>query len=190
MVCAFHNISYADNSLGSYIKIAANGNIPETVKDNKKQYEGEKSFGGALAFGYGITSNIGIEAAIDYIHNNEYNISLINNSSDVGVNAKMSIISPMINAYFNMRLTDNISGYVGVGAGASMISGGFHAKKSIKSEVKFENKTNFAGKAMVGLIMDMNPISLDVGYNFGYYGDVEKISLKIHTASVGIRYNF
>ena len=188
IVLASYEASASD--LGkSYIKLQGAGNMPHNTTHKKIEYKGEASFGGSLGFGYKAMENIDIEVGVDYIHSNKYKYD-IKSAHTSNIEAKMNIVSPKLMVYFNYKPSDNMGIYLGVGGGASFISGEKESKGAVAINKNLESKTSLFASAEAGISFYMDRAVIDLGYGIGYHGKPYDFDIIIHSAKIGVRYCF
>ena len=117
----------------------------------------------------------------------------------------------MVNVYYDIPLSDEISTYLMAGAGAAFISNDAYWKTNVAGQAMdagaSKNVTNLAWSAGAGISWNINEnISLDTGYVYTDAGSAENkivarngintataytnTDVKLHLLFAGIRYHF
>lgn len=102
-------------------------------------------------------------------------------------NLDLSIIAPMVNAYYDIPLADRFTAYVGAGAGWAFAQAELNVDPIGFSED--DNESAFAWQLMAGLGYQVaDHVTLTAGYRFfDATGDVD---VRLHTIEVGARFDF
>jgi len=206
----------ADNS-GVYFKGMLGMNKLDNIKNfndlkQKSNFSPELSLGAGAGFNFDDT--LRAEVTFSYTKVQFYNNNKISTFYDTSLNTKKTVINTtMLSVYKDFfDVAENVSAFVGVGAGVSQINETVHWKILLPDQKNSRNiktltgatyrKTaySFTHSLIAGLNFKVSPqLNVEVAYNFKNYGltkpkTVGKVYLDEkhyvgHSIYTGIRYN-
>ncbi len=184
----------------------------------KYKLKSDTSFAGDVEVGYYFMENVRIGLAYSkYFNPSLKKTQEIDNNAtqkvDNTIKSKINAHSLMLNGYVDVADLSMAKIFVGAGAGMSQVSAkvNFSASETDKANgnkvtntspsIKLKKSNNFAYKLTTGLAVEMAPNVYgevfyaweDLGKTKDYSGDlgkINKISVKGHTAGLGIRFDF
>lgn len=133
-----------------------------------------------------------------------YNATIFNCEDDIYSNGKFKVLAALLNAYYDHKIQDNLSAYIGVGFGISNVKYHFYEQEVWHKDFNL-SKNALCGQVMTGVTYAINSNwALSLGYRCMktetvYYShpDFEAgadiISLKtpfLHSLELGLRYSF
>ena len=146
-----------------------------------------KNIGSKAVFGFGVGASLTDDIRGELVLSLGNDIKLGSKSDYV----KFKPTTLMLSAYYDIKLDDMFTPYVGVGAGVSRIKTTVSANNVAKSSS--ENKLSYQLSAGTAVKLT-EAATIDLGYKFTHYGAIKNISaklkLKSHSFLVGLRYSF
>lgn len=156
------------------------------------------AIGGTVGYSF---TNFRIEGELVYRNNDFDQVKALGVS--VSATGEVSVTSLLLNAYYDIKVSERISPYLGLGAGWSWVSADL-AAELFGFELKLiddESDSSPAVQLAVGVgISVIPPLIIDVGYKYVWSGPVAIEGLtsvdftvadySSHNFLVGVRYNF
>jgi len=162
------------------------------------KYTSNNSAGGSLGLGYEFNKNFALELAVSYQPNHQFTYKSAGGLED---KQELSLVVPMVKAYYNYYFSDNMKIYIGAGVGMSFVN--LEHKMTSVEGTSPNNKTidtsSIAGAGYIGFGKKVGDVAFDLGYSYGYYGqssdDENKkyappLDIFSHSVILGIKFYF
>jgi len=202
------NQAHGSTYIGGDFFGMATQDIDHKKKDGtNRKYTANNSIGGSLGIGYEFNNNLALELGVNYQPDRKF---IYNSSAGLEHKQSVSLVAPMIKAYYNYYFSDNMKLYVGAGVGMSFVNseretsykGNSKDKTAINNNINKKKKidtNHIAGAGYVGFGKKINNIAFDIGYSYGYYGKssddanqkyVSPLEIYSHSVVAGIKFYF
>ena len=205
-VCA--SCLHADNAFRKYVELKAGYCVPR--KKDGVSYKSAPLLNGEIGIHYN-NWRLGFQLGFIQYENKEvkdvaakHHVTIFNHDGDDYQNARFTALSSMLNVYYDFKLQEQVSLYVGAGCGLVRLK--YHFYDNNASSMNYDLvKYAFAGQLMAGVCYELSSNwSLSMGYrcmktesvtfshdDFLFGTDIKPLKTPyMHSLEFGLRYQF